>query len=89
MNPEKYNHSTSAVHPLNIGSIRKPKKSNYKKRQNNPVIREEVQILDVDRYNNSTRAVHPHNIGSTRKMTKIQMYKKNKIIHHLRGSSNT
>jgi hypothetical protein len=35
LNDEKYNHPTRAVHPLNIGSTRKPKNSNLK---NNKII---------------------------------------------------
>jgi hypothetical protein len=38
-----------AVHPLYIGSKRKPTKSKCRKNKNNPVICEGVQILDVEK----------------------------------------
>jgi hypothetical protein len=60
---EKYNHLVRAVHPLNIGSTRKP----MEKKQNNLVIRSEGQILVVEKYNYLARAVHLLHIGSTRK----------------------
>jgi hypothetical protein len=38
-----------AVHPLNIGSKRKPTKSRCRKNKNNLIICEEVQILDAEK----------------------------------------
>jgi hypothetical protein len=46
------------------------------KKQNNPVICEEVQILDAEKYNHSSRAVHSLYIGSTRNPTKSKFTKK-------------
>jgi hypothetical protein len=46
---EKYNISMQAVHPLYIGSKRKPTKSKCRKNKNNPVICEGVQILDAEK----------------------------------------
>ena len=48
------------------------------KKQNNPVIREEVQLLDVAKDNHWTREVHPLNIASTGIPINIQMYEKRK-----------
>jgi hypothetical protein len=43
--------------------------------EKNPVIREEVQIVDAEKCNHSTQAAHPLNIGSTRKPTKSKCTK--------------
>jgi hypothetical protein len=47
-----------------------------RKKQNNLVIHEEVQLLDAEKYKYSTRAVHLLNIWSTRKPRKSKCTKK-------------
>jgi hypothetical protein len=52
------------------------------KKQKNPVVRREVQILEAEKYNHSVREVHPVKIGNTRKLTKNKCRKNNNHVIH-------